>query len=157
MCIRDRVPGSFAEVKDPALWKEYEAAKKVAEDATKDFMAWIKSDLVPRAKGSYVLGPERYAKTVHYDEMVDVPLDDLLVVGQHELDRLEARYADCATRIDPKATAEELLSRMRADHPSAAELIPYTTGLLEEIRSYCISSHFVDVPSEVRCLVRPTP
>jgi uncharacterized protein (DUF885 family) len=46
---------------------------------------------------------------------------------------------------------------MRRDHPTADELIPYAKSLLEDIRSYCISSQFVGVPSEVRCLVRPTP
>ena len=151
------VPAAFAAVKDSTLWAQYDAAKKIAEDATRHYIAWIKRDLVPRSHGTYVLGPDRYAKKLHYDEMVDIPLDSLLVVGQQEMNRLEARYADCAKRIDPKATPEELLARMRADHPSAQELIPYTTSLLEDIRSYCISSHFVDVPSDVRCIVRPTP
>lgn len=155
--LDQEVPGAFAAVKDGALWKSYDGAKTIAEDATRKYIAWIRSDLVPRAKGSYVLGPERYAKKLHYDEMVDIPLDSLLQVGQAEMDRLEARYADCAKRIDPKATPEQLLERMRRDHPSASELIPYTTGLLEDIRSYCITSHFVGIPSEVRCTVRPTP
>ena len=151
------VPVAFAAVKNPALWSRYEAAKKIAESATREYVTWIQKDLVPRAKGSYVLGEERYRKKLHYDEMVDVPVDSLLQIGERELERLEARYADCAKRIDPKATPEELLERMRRDHPAAAELIPYATSLLEDIRSYCISSHFVGVPSEVRCIVRPTP
>ena len=46
---------------------------------------------------------------------------------------------------------------MRRDHPSADSLIPYATSLLEDIRSFCITSKFIDVPSEVRCIVRPTP
>jgi uncharacterized protein (DUF885 family) len=155
--LDQEVPVAFAAVKDSALWKSYGEAKSIAEDATRKYIAWIQSDLVPRAKGSYVLGPERYTKKLHYDEMVDIPLDSLIHVGQAEMDRLEARYADCAKRIDPKATPEELLERMRHDHPSASELIPYTTGLLEDIRAYCISSQFVGIPSEVRCTVRPTP
>jgi len=151
------VPDAFAAVKDPGLWSRYEAAKKAAESATRDYVAWIQKDLVPRAHGSYVLGEERYRKKLHYDEMVDVPIDSLLRIGEGELQRLEARYADCAKRIDPNASPEELLERMRRDHPKADELIPYAKGLLEDIRSYCISSHFVGVPSEVRCIVRPTP
>ncbi|HYQ89498.1 MAG TPA: DUF885 domain-containing protein [Candidatus Binatia bacterium] len=151
------VPGAFAAVKDKGLWSRYEAAKQAAESATREYVAWIKKDLLPRAHGSYVLGAERYRKKLHYDEMVDVPIDSLLQIGERELQRLEARYADCAKRIDPNASPEELLERMRRDHPKADELIPYAKSLLEDIRSYCISSQFVGVPSEVRCLVRPTP
>src|SRR5262249_35852022 len=54
--LEHEVPGAFEAVKDSALWNQYEAAKKDAETATRGFIAWIKSDLVPRAKGTYVLG-----------------------------------------------------------------------------------------------------
>ena len=155
--LEHEVPVAFAAVKDTAVLNRYDRAKNIAETATRDYIQWMRADLMPRSKGSFVLGPERYRKKLHYDEMVDVPVDSLLPIGEKELGRLEARYADCAKRIDPKATPEDLLERMRRDHPSAAELIPYATSLLEDIRSYCISSRFVDVPSEVRCLVRATP
>jgi len=151
------VPPAFSSVKDAALWKRYEDAKATAVAATRQYIDWIQKELVPTAHGSYVLGEERYRKKLHYDEMVDLSLDSLLVVGDQELKRLEARYAETAKKIDPNATQEELLQRMRADHPAKDEVIPYTKGLLEEIRSYCISSRFIDIPSEVRCEVRPTP
>ncbi len=155
--LEKEVPQAFTEVKDPALWKEYDEAKATAETATRQYIDWIQKDLMPTAHGSYVLGPERYQKKLHYDEMVDIPLDSLLEVGEQELKRLEARYAETAKKIDPNATQEELLQKMRADHPTKDELIPYTKSLLEEIRSYCISSRFIDIPSVVRCEVRPTP
>ena len=151
------VPGAFASVKDKALWKNYEEAKAIAETATRHFIEWLNKDLMPSAKGSYVLGAERYRKKLYYDEMVDMGLDSLLLVGEQELTRLETRYAAVARKIDPNATVEDLVERMRADHPTREELIPYAKGLLEDIRSFCISSRFVDVPSEVRCMVRPTP
>jgi uncharacterized protein (DUF885 family) len=46
---------------------------------------------------------------------------------------------------------------MRRDHPSADSLLDYARGLLEGARAFSISSGFVDIPSEVRCQVRPTP
>ncbi|HXL14889.1 MAG TPA: DUF885 family protein, partial [Methylomirabilota bacterium] len=94
------VPAAFAAVKDTALLNRYEEAKKIAEAATRDYVQWIRKDLVPRANGTYVLGAERYRKKLYYDEMVDLPIDSLLHVGEQELNRLEARYASCAKRID---------------------------------------------------------
>jgi len=155
--LEHEVPPAFADVKDPALLKSYEEAKAAAEAATRDYIKWVREDLVPRAKGSYVLGAERYRKKLHFDEMVDLPLDSLLTIGRQELERLEARYAAVAKKIDPNASVEDLAQRMRADHPTADGLIPYANSLLEDIRSFCISSRFCDVPSEVRCIVRPTP
>jgi uncharacterized protein (DUF885 family) len=155
--LEKEVPGAFASVKDPALLKSYEEAKATAEAATRDYIEWVRKDLMPRAKGSYVLGPERYRKKLLYDEMVDLPLDSLLRVGEQELGRLEARYDAVAKKIGPALSLDQVLELMRHDHPTADSLIPYASGLLENIRSYCISSKFIDVPSEVRCTVRPTP
>ena len=151
------VLAAFALVKDAALLEEYDVAKKKAQDATKDFVAWMQSELLPRSNGSFVLGAERFRKKLHFDEMVDVPLDDLLAIGEREMARLEARYQAAGKRIDPALSPDSLAQLMRLDHPSADSLIPYAERLLEGVRSYCISSHFIQIPSEVRCLVPPTP
>lgn len=155
--LEREVPAAFAAVKDPALLKAYEEAKSAAEAATRDYIKWLREDLAPRAQGSYVLGPERYRKKLYYDEMVDLPFDTLLEVGERELARLEARYAAAAKRVNPNVSLDELVQSMRRDHPSADSLIPYATSLLEDIRSFCMTSKFIDIPSEVRCTVRPTP
>ncbi|MBI4364532.1 MAG: DUF885 domain-containing protein [Candidatus Latescibacteria bacterium] len=151
------VPAAFASVTDPALRLEYESAKQTAAEATRDYVRWLREELLPRSNGSFILGSERYRKKLHYDEMVDLPLDSLLRVGARELKRLEARYEAAAMKIDPSVGPDELVERMRRDHPAADSVIPYVIGLLEDIRSYCISSGFITVPSEVRCTVRPTP
>ncbi len=151
------VPAAFASVTNPALLKQYEDAKQSAEEATRGYVRWLKEDLLPRSRGSFVLGPERYRKKLYYDEMVDLPLDSLLRVGERELQRLEARYEATAKRIEPSLSLDELVQRMRSDHPAADSVIPYVNGLLESVRSYCISSKLIEIPSEVRCIVRPTP
>jgi len=151
------VPLAFTAVKDSALLASYDAAKRRAEEATRSYAEWIRKDLVPRSNGSYVLGTERYRKKLLYDEMIDTPLDTLLAIGSRELARLEARYEEAAKAIDPSLSVGELVAAMRRDHPSADSLIPYAEGLLEELRSYCARSKFIDIPSENRCRVRPTP
>lgn len=155
--LNREVPAAFASVTDAALLQQYEVAKQAAEEATRDFVQWLKQDLLPRSHGSFVLGEERYRKKLYYDEMVDLPLDSLLRVGARELERLESRYEATAKRIDPAVSLDELVQRMRHDHPAADSVIPFVNGLLENVRTYCISSKFIDVPSEVRCIVRPTP
>ena len=155
--LENEVPLAFRDVTDSALWREYRAVAVVATRATRDYAAWITGTLLPRSNGSFVLGEDRYLKKLSFDEMIDLPVDTLLAVGQRELDRLTARYHAAAERIAPNATLDELVDRMGRDHPSADSLIPYAAGLLEDIRGFSIRSGFCDVPSEVRCTVRPTP
>ena len=155
--LETTVPRAFESVKNPALWKKYKTALAGAKAATEKHVVWMKETLLPRSDGSFVLGEERYRKKLYYDEMVDMPLDALLAVGQKELDRLEARYKACAAKIAPGGTVADALAKVRPNHPPKDELLAVASRLLEEQRSFSISSGFLAMPSEERCTVRATP
>ena len=148
---------AFASVTDPALQSAFAEAKAGAVAATKEQIAWIQKDLLPRSNGNYVLGEDVYRKRLLYEEMIDMPLDTILAIGQRELDRLKARSAAAAQKIDPSVPEDSIRARMRRDHPTADELLPYVTALSESARAFTIHSGFIEVPSEVRATVRPTP
>lgn len=151
------VPAAFASVKDPALWRQYDAAKTQAQLATRSYVKWIKEDLLPRSRGSYVLGEDAYRKRLHYEEMIDLPLDTLLAIGSRELSRLEARYADAASRIAPGAPLDSVIAMMRRDHPTREGLLDEVRALLGDLRDYCVTSKFIAIPSTTPLTVRPTP
>ncbi|HEY6572389.1 MAG TPA: DUF885 family protein, partial [Candidatus Eisenbacteria bacterium] len=155
--IETTVPRAFASVKNRALWSDYERALKGAKTAVEQHVAWMKETLLPRSDGSFVLGEERYRKKLHYDEMVDTPLDTLLSIGARELDRLENRYRLCAAKLVPGGTVDDALAKVRRNHPPKDSLLSYASRLLEEQRAFSISSRFLAMPSEERCTVRATP
>lgn len=151
------VPRAFAAVKDSSLWRRYDVAKKEAQAATLAYVKWIQGQLLPRSHGSYVLGEDAYRKRLLYEEMIDQPVDTLLAIGARELSRLDARYRDAAARIAPGATLDSVTAMMRQDHPSREELLDYVRSLLGELRDYCVSSHFIEIPMTTPLTVRPTP
>jgi len=151
------VPRAFATVTDSALWREYDVVKKKAQEEMKKQATWIRTVLVPKSKGSYVLGEERYRKRLLYEEMIDQPIDTLLSIGSRELVRLRARYKDCAERIAPGAPMDTVLAMMRRDHPTREGLLDEVRALLGELRAYCLSSGFIRFPSEAPLSVRATP
>ncbi|TMQ63312.1 MAG: DUF885 domain-containing protein [Candidatus Eisenbacteria bacterium] len=155
--LQNDVTRAFSSVKDPALRSDFEKAKTEAIAETRSHMKWMHDTLLPASNGSYLLGEDRYRKKLSYEEMIDVPLDTLLAVGEREMARLDARYQAAAKRIDPSKPVAEIVAMMRQDHPPADSLLDYARGLLEGIRSFCIESKFIAIPSEVRCQVRPTP
>jgi len=151
------VPRAFPTVTDPTIWRDYAAAKGVAQDAMRKQAAWIKAVLVPKSTGSYVLGEEKYRRRLEYEEMIDLPIDSILAVGGRELDRLTARYQDCANRIAPGAPIDSVVVMMRRDHPTREGLLDEVRALLGELREFCVSSGFIKLPAEVPLTVRPTP
>lgn len=155
--LKGDVTRAFASVRDSALQADFTQAKAEAIDETERHIRWLRDTLLLESRGSYILGEDRYRKKLHYDEMIDLPLDTLLAVGERELHRLEARYHAAAERIAPGQPMSAVIAMMRRDHPAANAVLDYARGILEGARAFSISSHFCDIPSEVRCQVRPTP
>jgi len=155
--LQHDVPLAFPSVRDSALLADFRNAQREVVQETKNHVAWLRSTLLPASHGSYILGEERYRKKLRYEEMIDLPIDTLLAVGERELSRLTARYHAAARRIDSSVPIDSIVARMRRDHPPKDSLLAYASGLLEGARSFCITSHFIAIPSEVRCRVRPTP
>ena len=155
--VEETVPRAFASVKDKVLWARYQKALAAAKKAMDEHVAWMKETLLPQSDGAWVLGPEKYAQKLHYDEMVDTPIDDLLAIGLREMDRLESRFKVVAGQIVPGGTVAEALAKVRVDHPAKDSLLTAARAILEDARSYSESSGFLKMPSEERCEVRPTP
>ena len=155
--LEGTVPRAFASVKNPALWKQYDAAFKAAQAATGDYVKWMQDSLLAQSDGTFVLGSERYSRKLHYEEMVDTPLDTLLAIGLRELGRLEARSTVVAGMIVPGGRVADALAKVRVNHPPKDSVLAVATSLLEQARSYSISSGFLAMPSDERCTVRPTP
>jgi uncharacterized protein (DUF885 family) len=155
--LENDVTKTFAPVTDPALQSAFADAKAGAIAATREYIDWLRSDLLPRSNGDFVIGEDRYRKRLLYEEMIDMPLDSILAIGQRELDRLKVRSSEAARKIDPNAPLDSIVARMRRDHPSADSLLDYVRALSEEARTFTIQSGFIEVPSEVRVTVRPTP
>jgi uncharacterized protein (DUF885 family) len=117
----------------------------------------MKSTLLPASHGSYILGEEKYRNRLRYEEMIDLPIDTLLAVGQRELDRLETRYKAAMLRVDPNAPQDSIVARMRRDHPPADSILDYARALCDEARAYTIQCGFIAIPADAHITVRPTP
>jgi uncharacterized protein (DUF885 family) len=143
--------------KDTALLKEFDDANGAVMEALKKAVAWLKEDLLPRSRGSYALGADNFAKQLLYEELVDIPLDKLLAIGEANLKRDQEAFVTTAKKIDPTKSPAEVMKGLSDDHPTEADLIPSARRTLEKIRAYLIAKHIVTVPSEVMPTVTETP
>ena len=77
--FQDSVPEAFKPVADPDLQKQLADVNAKALTALKDYQDWLKT-IQPTANGSFALGAENYHRKLEYEEMVDMPLDQVLAV-----------------------------------------------------------------------------
>lgn len=142
---------------DAAALGEFGKSDAAAVAAMKDAAAWLKADLLPRSKGTYAIGAENFAKKLLYEEMMDLPLERVLEVGQANLEKDYRDFVETAKKIDPKRTPADVMKLLEAEHPTEADLLPAARRTIEGTRAFLVERKIVTVPSEVRPRIEETP
>lgn len=143
--------------KDEKLFAEFEAANKSVIEAFEAAVKWLEEDLLPRSKGSYAIGADTFMKKLELEEMLDIPLDKLLAIGEANLQRDRDAFIATAKKIDPSKSPKEVLAMLTEDHPKPDDLVAATRATIERTRQFLIDKKIVTVPSEVRPTIMETP
>ena len=99
--------GRQAAGSDAALRKEFEEANEAVAAGMAESADWLKADLLPRSTGNFAIGAENFRNKLIYDEMVDLPLDRLLAIGEDNLKRDHQAFVETARQIDPDKPAAD--------------------------------------------------
>ncbi len=149
-----------SDLKDKPALAEFDRARERAAVALDDFAARLEARLrrlPPGEEGDFAIGSRRYADMLACGEGVTIPLGDLIALGQANLEQNLARLAEATAAVSPGRTIKEIVSEIGRNHPTAAELIPETRAMLEDIRQSLLDFAVISLPSEDRCQVIETP
>jgi uncharacterized protein (DUF885 family) len=142
---------------DTAALRAFTAVNDSVVAAMRAVAGWLRSDLAPRSHGSFAIGAAAFAAKLRYDEMVEIPLDRLLALGEANLAKDHAAFLTTARQVAPGKTPEEAMASLERDHPTAANLLAATRATLEGTRQFLVDHQIIDLPSEVRPIVAETP
>jgi uncharacterized protein (DUF885 family) len=142
---------------DPAVRARFDHARTAAIAAIEAFLAWLKTDLLPRSTGSYAIGAETFLRKLRYDEGIDWPLDRLLARGEAQREKDLQAFVATARQIDPKRTPAEVMKSLSEQHPAADDLIPSVRRSVEAARAFIVAHDLATIPSQVPVKVEETP
>ena len=151
------VTETFKDVPDEALRAELKRSNDGAIAALKGYQTFLLKDLLPRSNGTFAIGAENYRLKLLYDEMVDVPLPELLKIGYAQLRKDQRAFIETARRIDPNKSPEEVLQEVERDHPSAGTLLSSAQQQLDGLRQFLIERKIITVPGGAQAKVVETP
>ena len=114
------------------------------------YKTYLQKQLLPKAKGSFAIGAETYAKTLSANEMIDMPLDELLKIAEADRQRNEAAFQAAARTIDATKPPERVLAALQNDHPSAAALLKSSQDTLNSIRQFIVDRQIITIPPSIR-------
>jgi uncharacterized protein (DUF885 family) len=151
------VPLAFADAQDAALKAEFARTNAAVIAALNSYLAWLKTDLLPRSNGDFRIGADAFQKKLAYDEMVDTPLDKLLEIGWADLRKNQAHFNEVAKELEPDKDARAVLEELGENHPAPDHLLDAFRATFDGLVSFIRSHHIVTIPSDVRPIVEETP
>ena len=151
------VPGAFPGIKDSALWGEFQRTNATAVKALEDYQSFLEKDLLPRSNGDFRIGAENFRQKLLDEEMVDIPLDELLKIGYADLHRNQQRLKETAALINPHASPREVLAALEKDHPAPDQLLATFRKQLAGLRDFIVAKKIVTIPSPIMPTLEETP
>jgi uncharacterized protein (DUF885 family) len=151
------VPQAFADARDAALKAEFAKSNAAVIAELKDYLAWLKSDLLPRSNGDFRIGADSFSKKLAYDEMVDIPLPKLLEIGYADLHRNQQHFAEVARELEPNKTPREVLEELGHQHPAPDQLLNAFRATFSSLLDFIRSHHIVTIPSDIPPVLEETP
>jgi len=142
---------------DEKLLGEFDAANAAALAAAKSFAAWLETDLLPASQGNYAIGAEAFSAKLRHEEMIGMPLAEVLAIGERQLETDHQAFLETAKQIDPDRSPAEVMKSLSDEHPAAEDLIPSVRRTVEQARQFLVEHDLVTIPSEVRVTVAETP
>jgi len=153
----DEIVGLAKPGLDPARAGELDAAAGAAREALKNYVAFLKSDVLPRSTGSFATGKLVYDFYLKRYHLLDLDSDALIALGRREWDRTLAMLVETARAIDPARPWPEILEAMKHDHPAASELVETYRRETEKARAFVAGKNIVTLPKDERLEVMETP
>jgi len=151
------VPEAFKAAKDSGAIAEFQKTNGGVIAALEEYEKWLKTDLLPKSKGDFRIGAETFSKKLLYDEMVDVPLDRLLQIGNDDLHKNQAEFTRVAKEVDPGKTPKEVLAELAAIHPPPDQLLQTFRNTFTSLMSFIQEKKIITIPSTVEPTLEETP
>jgi uncharacterized protein (DUF885 family) len=142
---------------DSALLREFTRVNDSLATAMQGATDWLVRDLKPRSHGSFAIGAKNFADKLRYDELVDMPLDRLLAIGEANLAKDRQSFVATAQLIAPGKSPQQAMLSLESDHPTVASLIPDARATLAGTREFLVVHQIVDLPSDAMPIVKETP
>jgi len=142
---------------DHAQTRRLERAAAEMRTALDGYKGWIRERLA-EANDEFALGSDAYDELIGLRAFDGLTGDDILEIGEQQLAENKAARARAAQEVDPAASENEVIDRIKTDHPAdfAAALDSYRTAM-GEARQFVIDHDIASMPAGETLSVIETP
>jgi len=148
---------AFAAQEHTALMDSLVRATASARSLVDAYATWLETDVVPTAKGDFTIGGVNVARRYRAEELIDVPLTDLIALGERELLNGQREFRAAAERLAPGRDPQATWLNVRRDHPTRGNVVAATQKLVDSLTTFVTTRQLATVPTGERVMVAPAP
>jgi uncharacterized protein (DUF885 family) len=120
-------------------------AANAAADALDRYVAWLRADLLPKARGTFAIGREAFEALWKEKELMDHDASSLRAFGEDLFRETEGKIADAARALGDDDWRDSV-ARLIRDHPEADQLVATYRMEMERSREAVTLSSIASLP-----------
>ena len=151
------VPSAFTDVTDAALKKQFADSNAAVIKSLQDYQTWLKTEVLPRSHGDFRIGTVAFRDKLKYDEMVNIPLDQLIAIDMANMKQNQQAFAEVAKQLDPSKTPQQVLAELGSDYPASDKILDTFRATFNNLVGFIQQKQIITIPSDVRPIVEETP
>jgi uncharacterized protein (DUF885 family) len=148
---------AFASERGTPLMDSVTTAATAAAGAVRAFADAFERDVLPRAEGDWRVGAAAVERRYRSEDLIDIPLDSMVALGERELKVSQQRFRDAAARYAPGVDPVTAWRRARRDHPRRGELVVAAKRMVDSLTQFVIQQNIADVPKDEGVIVQAAP
>ena len=147
---------AFGDVRDSALVARAHVEATAARAAIADYIAQLESQLRRGATGDWRVGAAAVGARYKAEELIDLPLSEMVAIGEREMKNEQARFLSFAAKIDPNGTPQTVWMKVRRNHPSRGDVVEAVQNMVDELTTFVERRGLAAVPPGNRIVVKPS-
>ncbi|MEP6778790.1 MAG: DUF885 domain-containing protein, partial [Gemmatimonadaceae bacterium] len=155
--IANDLPLAFASLKGTPLMDSLSQAIAAAKPIIDAYATYLEHDVVPNATGDFTIGAEAVARRYRGEELMDIPLDSMVKLGERELAAQQAEFGVAAARISKVKKPIDVWLAVRKNHPKRGEVVAATQRTVDSLTAFVRAKGLATVPENERVVVQPAP
>jgi hypothetical protein len=130
-------------------------AAAAAQPRITAYADYLEKELLPKATGEFRIGADAVARRYRGEELIDVPLPELVAIGERELAIYQTQFRAAAERLAPGRDPQEVWREIRRDHPKRGGVVAATQKLVDSLTAFVMEKGLAVVPEGERVVVAP--
>ena len=151
------LPLAFATSSNPALLKQLIQAAVRVRTQLADYQHELQTRILPTATGDFAIGVRNLEARYRAEELIDVPANRLLALGERELVLKGTEFNETAARIDPQRSALEVWSAVQDNHPEPGQVVAAARAVVGELFAFINARGLMTLPAAERIVVEAAP